>query len=144
MPGTDNIKSIAEMAPLMTVTEVRCFLGATGFYRHFIKGYANIAKPLSDLLSGDNSKLKGERVDLSPEALAAYKALKTKCMTAPVLTFADFEKLFMLETNASKEGLGVVLSQKQSDGCYHPIAFASHALHGGEKIIIRRTSSFWP
>ena len=56
-----------------------------------------------------------------------------KCMAAPVLTFADFEKLFMLETNASKEGLGAVLSQKQSNGCYHPIAFASHALHGGEK-----------
>ena len=65
MPGTDNIKSIAEMAPPMTVTEVHHFLGATGFYR-FIKGYAKIAKPLSDLLSGNNSKLKGEKVNLSP------------------------------------------------------------------------------
>ena len=114
MPGTDNIRSIAEMAQLMTVTEVRHFLRATGFYHHFIKGYINIAKPLSDLLSGDNSKLKGEKVNLSPEALAAYEDLKMRCMTAPVLTFADFEKPFMLETNTSKEGLGVVLSQKQS------------------------------
>ena len=39
----------------------------------------------------------------------------------------------MLETDASKEGLGVVLSQKQSNRHDHPIAFASHALHGGEK-----------
>ena len=53
-----------------------------------------------------------------------------KCMTAPLLAYANFEKLFMLETDTSKEGLGVVLSQKQNDGCYH---FASHALHGGEK-----------
>ena len=121
------------MAPLTTVTEVRCFLGATGFYRCFIKGYANITKPLSDLLSGDNSKLKGERVDLSPKALAAYKDLKMRCMTAPVLAFADFEKPFMLETNTSKEGLGAVLSQKQSNRCYHPIAFTSRTLHGGEK-----------
>ena len=113
--------------------EVRHFLRAKGFSRCFIKGYANIVKPLSDLLSGDNSKLKGERVDHSPEALAAYEALKMKCMTAPVLTFADFEKPFMLETNALKEGLGVVLSQKQSDRHYHSIAFASHALHGGGK-----------
>ena len=58
MPGTDNIKSIAEMVPSMMVTEVRRFLGATGFYRWFIKGYAKIVKPLSDLLSGNNSKLK--------------------------------------------------------------------------------------
>ena len=122
------------MAPLMTVTEVRHFLGATGFYHGFIKGYIKIAKPLSDLLSSDNSKLKGERVDLNPEALAAYEDLK--CMTASVLAFANFQKPFMLETDALKEGLGAVLSQKQSNGCYHPITFASHALHGGEKIII--------
>ena len=112
VPGTDNIKSIAEMAPPMTVMEVRCFLGAIGFYRRFIKGYANMGKPLSDLLLGNNSKLKGEKVDLSPEALSAYEDLKMKCMTAPVLSFADFEKLFMLETDTSKEGLGAVLSQK--------------------------------
>ena len=85
MPGTNNIKGIAEMAPPTTVTEVRRFLGATGFYRRFIKGYAKIAKPLSDLLAGDNSKLKGEWVDLSPEALVAYKELKMRCMTSPVL-----------------------------------------------------------
>ena len=117
------------MAPPMTVTEVRRFLGTTGFYHHFIKEYANIAKPLSDLLSGNNTKLKSERVELHPEALQAYNELKMKCVTAPVLAFA--EKLFLLETDASKEGIGAVLLQKQPDRCYHPIAFASHALHGG-------------
>ena len=96
MPCTDNIRRIAEIAPPMTVMEVRCFLRATGFYCCFIKGYANIAKPLSNLLSGDNSKLKGERVNLSTEAFAAYKDLKMRCMTAPVLAFADFKKPFML------------------------------------------------
>ena len=122
------------MAPLTTVTEVRRFLGTTGFYHRFIKGYVNIiAKPLSDLLSGDNSKLKSERVELCSEALQAYDKLKMKCVTAPVLTFANFKKPFLLETDASKEGLGAVLLQKQPDRCYHPVAFASHALHGGEK-----------
>ena len=93
----------------------------------------NIAKLLSDLLSGDNSKLKGETVELSPKALQAYGDLKMKCMTAPVLAFADFKKPFLLETDASKEGSGAVPSPKQPDRCYHPVAFASHALHGGEK-----------
>ena len=84
-------------------------------------------------LSGNNSKLKSERVELHPEALQAYDELKMKCMTTLVLAFADFEKPFLLETDASKEGLGAVLSQKQPDGHYHPVAFTSCTLHGGEK-----------
>ena len=55
-----------------------------------------------------------------------------KCLTAPVLAFADFKKPFLLETDTSIEGLGVVLSQKQDDGRYHPIAYASRGLKGGE------------
>ena len=55
-----------------------------------------------------------------------------KCMTAPVLAFADFEKPFHLETDASADGLGAVLSQKQSDGKYHPVAYASRSLKGSE------------
>ena len=65
MSGTNNIREhCRDGTSNATVTEVRRFLGATGFYQRFIKGYAKIAKPLSDLLAGDNSKLKGERVDL--------------------------------------------------------------------------------
>ena len=48
-----------------------------------------------------------------------------KCMTAPVLVFADFKKPFCLETDALKEGLGAVLLQESDDGQYHPVAFAS-------------------
>ena len=51
----------------------------------------------------------------------------------PVLVFPDFDKPFLLETNASKEGLGVVLSQKQSDGRYHPVAFGNCSLTPSEK-----------
>ena len=56
-------------------------------------------------------------------------------MTAPVLAFADFEKEFQLETDASSEGLGVILSQKQLDGKWHPVAFGSHELKGGRSQI---------
>ena len=59
--------------------------------------------------------------------------LKRKVQSAPVLVFPDFDKPFLLETDASKEGLGVVLSQKQSDGWYHPVAFGSHSLTPAEK-----------
>ena len=55
-----------------------------------------------------------------------------KCLMVPVLAFTDFKKPFLLETDASIEGLGAVLSQKQDDGHYHPIAYASRGLRGGE------------
>ena len=53
-------------------------------------------------------------------------------MTAPVLAFADFEKEFQLESNASSEGLGAILSQKQPDGKWYPVSFGSRELKGGE------------
>ena len=65
--------------------------------------------------------------------MEAFHLLKMKCMTAPVLAFANFKQPFQLEMDASKEELGVVLSQKQSDGKYHPIAYASRSLKGTEE-----------
>ena len=103
-----------------------------GFFRWFIKGYSKIAKPLNDLLEGEASKLKAEEVELSPDALKAFEELKLRCMTAPVLVFADFKKPFWLETDASKEGLGAILLQESDDGQYHPVAFASRELKGRE------------
>ena len=131
-PGTEGLKGIAEIAPPATYTQVRKLLGATGYFRHFIKGYAKIAKPLNDLLQGENSKLKSHLVGLPPDTLAAFQELKMNCLTVPVLAFADFKKPFLLETNASIEGLGAVLSQEQDDGRYHPVAYASSGLKGGK------------
>ena len=123
--GTEGLKGIAEIAPPTTYIQVHKFLGATGYFRRFIKGYARIAKPLNDLLQGENSKLKSQSFGLPPDALTTFQELKMKCLTVPVLVFADFKKPFLLETDASIEGLGAVLSQKQDDGQYHPIAYAS-------------------
>ena len=131
-PSTLNLKGIAEMAPPANYTEVRHFLGMTGFFQRFIKNYAHITKPLNDILEGEASKMKSEAITLPSEAMEAFEWLKMCCMTVSVLAFADFEKEFQLETDASSEGLGAVLSQKQSDGKWHPIAFGSHELKGGE------------
>ena len=59
--------------------------------------------------------------------------LKGKVQSMPILVFPDFDKPFLLETDASKEGLGAVLSQKQSDGWYHPIPFGRCSLTLSEK-----------
>ena len=109
------------------------FVGLVGHYRHFIKGFANIAAPLYDLTSGENKDKKSEHLDLPPEAHEAFDCLKAACLQAPILSFPDFSKPFLLETDASGKGLGAVLSQKQSNGQYHPIAYASHIMNETEQ-----------
>ena len=52
---------------------------------------------------------------LSEDAVKAFEVMKQVCMTAPILAFANYTKSFLLETDASKEGLGAILSQKQGD-----------------------------
>ena len=131
-PGTANLKAIAEMASPKTYTEIWHFTSMTGFFQQFIKGCSKIAKPLNDLLEGEASKLKNEELELTPEALQAFEDLKKKCMMAPILVFADFKKPFRLETDASGEGLGAILLQESDDGQYHPVAYASWELKGGE------------
>ena len=59
------------------------------------------------------------------DTLGAFEMFKKACLKAPVVSFADFNKPFLLETDASRLGLGAVLSQKQTDGQYHKAAYAS-------------------
>ena len=129
LPSKKNLESIAECLPPDTYTKVKSFVGLVGHYRCFIKGFAKIAAPLYDVTSGDNKDKKSEHINLSPGALEAFDHLKAACLQAPILVFLDFNRPFLLETNASRKGLGAVLSQKQADGRYHPIAYASHVMN---------------
>ena len=115
------------------MTGIRKFIGAVGYFHQFIKNFSHIARPLDDLTSCENSKLKNHAVTLTPTTLEAFETLKKKCMTVPVLAFADLEKPFVLETDASGIGLLAVLLQEQEDGKLHPVAYASKALHGSQK-----------
>ena len=128
-----NLESISQCPPPDTYTKVKSFVGLVGHYRHFIKGFAKIAAPLYDLTSGDNKDKKSEHVDLSPEAHEAFDHLKAACLQAPILSFPDFTKPFLLETDTSGRGLGAVLSQKQADGRYHLIAYASRVMNETEQ-----------
>ena len=71
---------------------------------------------LHEHLSVEGASKKNEQVTLSEEVWYAFEMLKKACLEAPVLAFADFIKPFLLETDASKLGLGAVLSKKQIDG----------------------------
>ena len=133
LPLKKNLESIAQCPPPDTYTKVKSFVGLVDHYRRFIKGFAKIAAPLYDLTSGDYKDKKSEHVDLSPEAPEAFDRLKAACLQAPILAFLDFDKPFLLEKNASGRGLGAVLSQKQADGWYHPIAYTSHVMNETEQ-----------
>ena len=116
LPSKKNLEAIAQCPPPDTYTKVKSFVGLVGHYRHFIKGFANIAAPLYDLTSRENKDKKSEHLDLPQEACEAFDRLKAVCLQAPILAFPNFGKPFLLETDASGKGLGAVLSQKQSDG----------------------------
>ena len=124
-PSRENVHAIEEFPMLETFTQVCSFCGLVGHYQCFIKGFAHIARPLYNVLG---KEVKIGLVQLPSEAQEVVRILKDKIQSAPVLVFPDFDKQFLLETDASKEGLGAVLSQKQEDGHYHPVAFESRSL----------------
>ena len=99
-------------------TSVRRFLGLASYYRKFVPRFAAVAVPLHRLTKKD------EKFEWSEECETVFCLLKSLLTEAPVLVYPRFGEgeQFLLETDASGIGLGAVLSQKQSDGKYHPVA----------------------
>ncbi|CAD6995745.1 unnamed protein product [Ceratitis capitata] len=96
------------------------FLGLTSYFRRFIRNYALIAKPLSDLLRKDKI------VKWNDEELAAFQQLKACLSRNPVLRLYNPKAETKIHTDASKYGYGATLLQKWSDDqCFHPVQFMS-------------------
>ena len=124
------------------VKEVRQFLGFTGYYRRFVKGFAAIARPLNDLLVGLDTNPKASRkkktskkqvlFEWSEEHQQSFETLIDKLTSPPVLAYADCRLPFSVHTDASTSGLGAVLYQKQ-DGKERVVAYASRSLKPSEK-----------
>ncbi|ROT72348.1 hypothetical protein C7M84_009258 [Penaeus vannamei] len=108
------------------VTQVKSFLGLTGFYRPFIKDYGRIATPLTYLLKKDVPWRWDE------EQVNAFRKLKNCLSHAPVLAFPKFDLPFILHTDTSNVELGAVLMQEHG-GNLHPVGFASRVLTSAEK-----------
>ena len=132
-PSDANLRAITEGAPPQTYTEICTFLGLIGHNHQFIMGFTWIAQPLNEYLARKGTSRKSEQVSLSEDTLEAFQALKQACMSTPVLALAEYTKDFLLKTNASKEGQGAVLSQKQADRWYHPVTYGSQAFTSHEK-----------
>ena len=110
-----------------SVKSVRSFLGLTSYYRKFILNFAKIARPLHRLTC------KNARFIWSPDCQAAFWELKGRLITPPVLAYPNFAGDFVLETDASINGIGAVLGQYQDDSHLHPISYASRGLNSSER-----------
>ena len=115
------------MKNFRTLKELRQFLGLTLHYRRFVEGFSSLAQPLYALTRKDAP------YRWTAECESAFNHLKSCLITAPIFVYPDFNKDFVLETDASNAGLGAILSQVQNDGKLHPLVYASCALSKSEK-----------
>lgn len=111
-----KIQAIQSWPTPTTVTGLRGFLGLTGYYRKFVQDYSIIAAPLTILLR------KGKFL-WSQQAEEAFIQLQKAMSTTPVLAIPDFSETFVVEADASDQGIGAIFSQKG-----RPIAYMSKAL----------------
>ena len=120
------VEAVTNFPQPQSVSEVRRFLGLASYYRRFVPQFSKIAHPLRAMTC------KGATFTWTTEAQAAMERLKERLTKAPVLAYPSFGKPFTLETDASINGIGAVLSQEQDDRRLHPIAYASRSLSAAE------------
>ena len=122
----DKISAVKNWPVPVSVKEVRLFLGLCGYYRRYIQGFAAIAKCLHRLTEN------GRAFIWNQECQIAFETLKSKLVEAPILAHPDFTKPFILDTDASLESIGGVLSQ-EIDGRERGIAYGSRVLSKAER-----------
>ena len=127
-----KIKDVVNWPTPRNVTDVRAYLGLTGFYRKWVRGYAQIASPLTRLLE------KNRDFVWTTECETAFTTLRDKLLSSDVLAFPKDEGMYILDCDASGVGIGGVLSQQQwcdRDNTLKekPIAYASKTLSKAER-----------
>lgn len=123
-----KVSGVLEWPVPAKVKQVQAFLGFANFYRRFIKDFAKLAKPLTDLTKKDQPWVWGS------EQTNAFETLKKAFTTAPILRIPDDVNPFRLSTDASDFAIGSVLSQLDpDDNLWHPVAFHSKSLNVHER-----------
>ena len=143
-----KIAGIKDWPTPVKVKDVHSFLGFCNFYRAFIRGFANIAKPLNALMKKDHEW------DWTPTCQKAFEILKLCITSEPILAHPDLTRQFELEVDASGFAVGAVLLQKKDDGKRHPIGYYSSMLNEAEQnydiydlellAIVKALKHWWP
>ena len=126
-----KVEAVTKWPTPQTVYDVRSFLHFVGYSRRFIQNFSKIAKPIREVITGleNQSKRTAKKttIEWTEAANSAFEHLKDLCVSAPILTHPDYQLPFILHTDSSSEGLGVVLYQRQ-DNKLRVIAYASRSV----------------
>ena len=126
-PSAKKVNQVSEWPIPKTIKHVQGFVGFAKYYRRFIRNFARVATPLTKL------SRKGQVFQWGKEQLDAFMKLRSELATTPGLPYPNWNRPFILDTDASNSGLGAVLSQLDDDGVERPIAFASRSLSDPER-----------
>ena len=126
-PNPQKVEIIHGLALPNNLKNLRRFLGLTSYYRKFIKDYARRAKSLYELTKKDAEWLWTE------ERILAFNDLKMALTEDSVLLYPCFDKEFVVTTDASLDGIGCILSQKDNNGDMRPCAFAGRIFNSAQR-----------
>ncbi|GET67413.1 retroviral-like aspartic protease 1 [Rhizophagus irregularis DAOM 181602=DAOM 197198] len=126
-PDNKKIEKIKNLKPPKNIKQIREINGLCSYYRKFVKGYSKIVKPIMELT---RKNVPFMWTDKQQEAL---EELKEKLINYPILQHPNFEKEFILITDASGEGLGAILEQLDENKREIVISYASRSLVNAEK-----------
>ena len=130
----EKVSAILKWPEPTNVKRVCAFLGLGNFYRHFIKDYVIMARPLTDLTCKDVVFSFGEK------ECAAFEALKAAFTHAPVLQYPDQDREFRLKTDVSEFAVGGVISVKCEDSKFRPY---NYPIHDKEMLAIIKATEVW-
>ena len=123
----EKIARVAQWPVPLNKSELQQFLGFVNYYRRFIKDCASVSKPLYQLTELNR------HFKWTDQCQESFMRLRKALVSAPILAFPDCSRMFILDTDASNQGIGAVLSQEHDDGLEHVVAYASRALSKAER-----------
>ncbi|GBO23947.1 Retrovirus-related Pol polyprotein from transposon 17.6 [Araneus ventricosus] len=129
-PNEVKVTAVLNFPVPTTKSQVKAFLGLAGYYNHYIPKFSSIVAPLTETLKGN---LRQGKINWTEECTRAFKELKDKLSQQLILYEPDFNKEFILQTDAANSGMGVILAQKDDDDTEHPVLYLSKKFSESEK-----------
>jgi 8-oxo-dGTP pyrophosphatase MutT (NUDIX family) len=123
----EKIRAMQEMEPPKCLRDVQAILGLFQYYKSFILDFARIAAPIYKALK------RQPKFIWEKEQQEAFETLKRKMTEAPILAHPDYDKPFILYSDASYSGLGHILAQKGNDSKEHVILYGGRKLQPAEQ-----------
>jgi transposase InsO family protein len=131
-PDPAKVSGIVNYPVPTKIRDIRQFMGMANFYSRFIENFSHIIAPISDMLKGVKKGMPPKKLVWSSEANSAFEHIKSKLISAPILTSPNFELPFTLQTDSSDRAIGAVLTQEQN-GVERVIAYYSQKLSSAQR-----------